>query len=224
MSPQPPTLNIVRNVISLYRTPLMEVIDQVRVHQHHASSVPIAAPAARGQLLHGAADRLRRRRDRHSTASSCAARTRSARARFRGSPPSGTTYDSGDFPAILKQALEASDWKGFNKRKRESKKRGKLRGIGVGCYLEVTAPANKEMGGIALRRRRRRHHPHRHARLRPGPRLAVRPGAEREARRAVREDQAAAGRQRRAAGRRRHRRLALDDEFAARRSSRPRPR
>ena len=62
----------------------------------------------------------------------------------------GTTYDSGDFPAVLKQALEASDWKGFNKRKRESKKRGKLRGIGIGCFLEVTAPANKEMGGIAF--------------------------------------------------------------------------
>ena len=108
----------------------------------------------------------------------------------------GTTYDSGDFPAILKQALDASDWKGFNKRKRESKKRGTLRGIGVGCYLEVTAPANKEMGGITLRRRRRRHHPHRHARLRPGPRLAVRAGAEREARRAVREGAPPAGRQR----------------------------
>ena len=36
----------------------------------------------------------------------------------------------------------------FRSRKRESKKRGKLRGIGLGCYLEVTAPANKEMGGI----------------------------------------------------------------------------
>src|SRR5262249_55559568 len=61
---------------------------------------------------------------------------------------SGATYDSGDFPAILKQALEVANWKGFNKRRRESKKAGKLRGIGLGCYLEVTAPANKEMGGI----------------------------------------------------------------------------
>jgi carbon-monoxide dehydrogenase large subunit len=63
---------------------------------------------------------------------------------------SGATYDSGDFPAILKQALDVSDWKGFNKRRRESKKRDRLRGIGVGCYLEVTAPANKEMGGISF--------------------------------------------------------------------------
>jgi carbon-monoxide dehydrogenase large subunit len=61
---------------------------------------------------------------------------------------SGATYDSGDFPAVFKEALAAADWKGFAKRKRESRKRGLLRGIGVGCYLEVTAPANKEMGGI----------------------------------------------------------------------------
>jgi carbon-monoxide dehydrogenase large subunit len=61
---------------------------------------------------------------------------------------SGATYDSGDFPAVMKDALALSDWKGYGKRKRESRKRGKLRGIGLGSYLEVTAPANKEMGGI----------------------------------------------------------------------------
>src|SRR5215472_5529794 len=61
---------------------------------------------------------------------------------------SGMTYDSGDFPAVFKQALELADWKGFSTRRREAKKRGVLRGIGVGCYLEVTAPANKEMGGV----------------------------------------------------------------------------
>ena len=69
---------------------------------------------------------------------------------------------------MLKQALEAADVKGFRQRKRESRKRGKLRGLGIGCFLEVTAPPIKEMGGIALRGRRQRHHPHRHARLRQG--------------------------------------------------------
>ena len=32
--------------------------------------------------------------------------------------------------------------------KRESRKRGKLRGLGIGSFLEVTAPPSKEMGGI----------------------------------------------------------------------------
>ena len=61
---------------------------------------------------------------------------------------SGMTYDSGDFPALLKQALDVADAKGFAKRKRESRKRGKLRGLGIGSFLEVTAPPSKEMGGI----------------------------------------------------------------------------
>ncbi len=60
------------------------------------------------------------------------------------------TYDSGDFATVLKKALEAADLKGFNRRKRESRKRGKLRGLGIGSFLEVTAPPSKELGGIVF--------------------------------------------------------------------------
>ena len=87
MSPQPPTLNTVRNVISLYRTPLIEVNTKC-VFTNTTLRQPLSRRRPpRGQLLHGAADRLRRRRDAASTASSFAARTRSARARSRASPP-----------------------------------------------------------------------------------------------------------------------------------------
>jgi carbon-monoxide dehydrogenase large subunit len=48
----------------------------------------------------------------------------------------GNTYDSGDFPAIVDQALQMADYANFNKRKREAAKRKKLRGIGVSCMLE----------------------------------------------------------------------------------------
>jgi carbon-monoxide dehydrogenase large subunit len=61
---------------------------------------------------------------------------------------SGMTYDCGDFLGVLKQALAMADYAGFKKRKRESKKRGLLRGFGVGCYLEVTAGGGKELGAI----------------------------------------------------------------------------
>ena len=37
----------------------------------------------------------------------------------------------------MTKMLEASDWKGFAARKRESKKRGKLRGIGISNYVET---------------------------------------------------------------------------------------
>jgi carbon-monoxide dehydrogenase large subunit len=50
---------------------------------------------------------------------------------------SGLLYDSGDFVGNMKRMIELADWKGFAARKRYSKKRGKLRGIGISNYLET---------------------------------------------------------------------------------------
>jgi len=60
----------------------------------------------------------------------------------------GSIYDSGEFSALLDATLDASDYKGFGARKAESLSRGKLRGIGVGQYLEITAPPTNELGEI----------------------------------------------------------------------------
>jgi carbon-monoxide dehydrogenase large subunit len=62
--------------------------------------------------------------------------------------PNGTTYDSGEFTAVLDEALVQADWDGFEARKAESRARGLLRGRGIGDYLEVTGPPANEMGGI----------------------------------------------------------------------------
>jgi carbon-monoxide dehydrogenase large subunit len=48
----------------------------------------------------------------------------------------GTTYDSGDFAPILDKALALSHYADFKKRRRESFRAKKLRGIGVSCFLE----------------------------------------------------------------------------------------
>ncbi|MDA1099907.1 MAG: xanthine dehydrogenase family protein molybdopterin-binding subunit [Proteobacteria bacterium] len=61
---------------------------------------------------------------------------------------SGQPYDSGDFPGLLDQCLAAADWHGYDTRHAASRAMGKLRGRGLACYLEVTAPAGKEMGGV----------------------------------------------------------------------------
>ncbi len=61
---------------------------------------------------------------------------------------SGQVIDSGDFEPMLVQAVAASDWAGFESRKQASESRGMNRGLGVCAYLEVTAPAGKENGGI----------------------------------------------------------------------------
>jgi carbon-monoxide dehydrogenase large subunit len=47
-----------------------------------------------------------------------------------------TTYDSGDFPALFKQALEMHDHAGFSRRRREAARRNKWLGFGVSCMLE----------------------------------------------------------------------------------------
>jgi carbon-monoxide dehydrogenase large subunit len=51
--------------------------------------------------------------------------------------PSGQTYDSGDFHRVLEKALELADWRGFPGRRTASERSGKLRGIGLCCFLEV---------------------------------------------------------------------------------------
>jgi carbon-monoxide dehydrogenase large subunit len=147
MSPQPPTLNTVRNVASLYRTPLIEVstrcvfTNTTFVNPYRGAGRPEGNYFMERVIDVAAAemgiDRVALRKRNQITPREMPYTAASAQ-----------TYDSGDFPAVFKQALEAADWKGFAARKRESKKRGLLRGLGVGSYLEVTAPANKEMGGV----------------------------------------------------------------------------
>lgn len=46
-------------------------------------------------------------------------------------------YDSGDFEANLEAAMNAADYAGFEKRRSESASQGKLRGIGMSCYIEA---------------------------------------------------------------------------------------
>jgi aerobic carbon-monoxide dehydrogenase large subunit len=147
VAPLMPTLNAVKNMVSVYRTPLIEVATKCVLTNTSFVSAYRGAGRPEGnyfmeRLIDNAAremgiDRLELRR-----------RNQLKPKEIPHAAASEQTYDSGDFPAVFKHALELADWKGFSKRKRESRKGGKLRGIAVGSYLEVTAPPNKEMGGI----------------------------------------------------------------------------
>lgn len=61
---------------------------------------------------------------------------------------SGLDYDSGDFETVLDKGLDLANWSGFDQRRADSKAAGRIRGRGLACYLEVTAPPREEMGGI----------------------------------------------------------------------------
>jgi carbon-monoxide dehydrogenase large subunit len=51
--------------------------------------------------------------------------------------PNAGTYDSGDFEAVMDDALERADWRGFPERRARSEQAGRLRGIGIATYLEA---------------------------------------------------------------------------------------
>ena len=62
----------------------------------------------------------------------------------------GGIYDSGDFPAVFEKALAAADYNGFAARKAQSQAKGKLRGIGIGCYLEISGGHMHESATVAF--------------------------------------------------------------------------
>jgi carbon-monoxide dehydrogenase large subunit len=61
----------------------------------------------------------------------------------------GNTYDSGNFPAAFERALALADYAGFKERRKAARKNGRLRGIGIGCYLEIAGALPEE--GAAIR-------------------------------------------------------------------------
>ncbi len=143
----PPTANAVKNTIGVYKTPLIEVSTRIVV----TNTPPVGAYRGAGRpegnyymerLVDTAAaeigiDKIELRRRNHIPEGAMPHKA-----------PNGTTYDSGEFTAVLDQALAQADWDGFEARKQESRSRGLLRGRGIGDYLEVTGPPANEMGGI----------------------------------------------------------------------------
>ena len=62
----------------------------------------------------------------------------------------GKIYDSGDFAAHLKRAMEVAEWKDFPKRAKAAKKQGLVRGIGLACYVEVCGTMGEETAKVQL--------------------------------------------------------------------------
>jgi carbon-monoxide dehydrogenase large subunit len=61
--------------------------------------------------------------------------------------PVALEYDSGDYHACLDKGLELADYEGFSKRKAESAKKGKFRGLGMSTYIEACGIAPSNVAG-----------------------------------------------------------------------------
>jgi carbon-monoxide dehydrogenase large subunit len=64
----------------------------------------------------------------------------------------GTTYDSGDFPGLLDAALAAADWAHVKRRKAEARARGRLHGIGLALFVEISGGVPNERAQMTLER------------------------------------------------------------------------
>ncbi len=143
----PPTLNTVKNIIGVYATPLIEVSAKCMF----TNTTPVGAYRGAGRpegnyymerMVETAAremgiDSVELRRRNHIKPEQMPYRA-----------PSGMVYDSGEFHIVMEMALLAADWNGYAARQADTRARGKIRGRGIGHYLEVTADAGNEMGGI----------------------------------------------------------------------------
>ncbi|MEC7488259.1 MAG: xanthine dehydrogenase family protein molybdopterin-binding subunit [Pseudomonadota bacterium] len=56
----------------------------------------------------------------------------------------GLTYDSGDYLQALEEAVSLSDWHGFEARRADAGKRGKLAGIGIANYADLSTGYPRE--------------------------------------------------------------------------------
>lgn len=149
VSPSPLSLNTGKNLASVYKTPLLSV--DIKCVLTNTTLMGAYRGAGRPEanyfmerLIDRAADEMGI--DRFTLRK----RNFIKPSQLPFAAASGVTYDSGDFQGVFDKALAISDHAGFAKRKKDSRKNGKLRGIAVGSYLEVTAPPSGELGKLTF--------------------------------------------------------------------------
>jgi len=149
VAPGPLSLNTGKNLASVYRTPLLGV--DIKTVLTNTTLMGAYRGAGRPEanyymerLIDRAADEMGINR------LTLRKRNFIKPSQLPFAASSGVTYDSGDFQGVFDMALQMSDHAGFARRKKDSRKQGKLRGIAVGCYLEATAPPSGELGKITF--------------------------------------------------------------------------
>jgi aerobic carbon-monoxide dehydrogenase large subunit len=145
--PAMPCVNMQKNLPSLYRTKVIAI----RTECAFTNTVPVGPYRGAGRPeANYVMERLVDAAARETGRDPAALRRQNLipAAAIPWTAASGLQYDSGDFAAVLEDGLAKADWAGFAERRQESHARGRLRGRGLACYLEVTAPSNPEMGGI----------------------------------------------------------------------------
>ncbi len=140
-------LNMERMVSGLYAIPAIHL----RLEGAFTNTVPINVYRGVGRLeCIYTVERLIERAARETGRDGVALRRLNMVGTFPYRTATGATYDSGDYVARLDEALELADAARFPDRRAEAARRGKLRGIGVGPYVEGTGGVPREYAEVRV--------------------------------------------------------------------------
>ncbi|WP_127112370.1 xanthine dehydrogenase family protein molybdopterin-binding subunit [Shimia sediminis] len=124
-----------------YKTPLI----QVNVKSLFTNTVPVDAyrGAGRPEATYSI-ERVIDKAARELGVDPIALRRQNFVTEFPYETPVALTYDTGDYHGTMDKLEAAADISGFAARRAESEAKGKLRGLGVNCYIEACgiAPSN----------------------------------------------------------------------------------
>jgi len=146
--PSVPTRGGTRALIGPYRTPALHV----RVRSAYTNTAPTDAYRGAGRpenvyLLERLIDRAAH--ELGLDPAELRRRNLVSAAHMPHRTPLGQTYDSGDFPTILKRACEESGWRAVRQRRSAAGEATRLRGIGLAFYVDPCG-ANRNQW-VALR-------------------------------------------------------------------------
>ena len=140
-------LNMERMVSGVYAIPAIHL----RLEGAFTNTVPINVYRGVGRLeCVYTVERLIERAARETGRDPAALRRANMVRAFPYRTATGAVYDSGDYVARLDEAIEHADVEGFAARRAESAKRGKLRGLGLGPYVEGTGGVPQEFAEVRV--------------------------------------------------------------------------
>ena len=140
-------LNMERMVSGVYAIPAIHL----RLEGAFTNTVPINVYRGVGRLeCVYTVERLIERAARETGRDPAALRRANMVRAFPYRTATGAVYDSGDYVARLDEAIEHADAEGFAARCAESAKRGKLRGLGLGPYVEGTGGVPQEFAEVRV--------------------------------------------------------------------------
>jgi aerobic carbon-monoxide dehydrogenase large subunit len=139
--------NMERMISALYAIPAIHL----RVEGALTNTVPINVYRGVGRLeCVYTVERLIERAARETGRDRVALRRANMVRSFPYRTATGAVYDSGDYVARLDEAIELADTSGFASRRAEAGRRGRLRGLGVGPYIEGTGGVPQEFAEVRV--------------------------------------------------------------------------